>query len=170
METFDARSQSAMHFRHSRIFEHRCSSAIVVNRLTYAARERIKLNGRKSRSITRRWKLHPLFFHGWISRYFHFQRFAPGTCHDAQRSRNFRMYNHGERAVLGSSASPPNFFDYTRSCFCFLSVRRARFFPHPLYLAYVHVSMITCTESMRFKKKCSHPFRNLQAYTFGPSR
>lgn len=23
---------------------------------------------------------------------------------------------------------------------------------------------------MRFKKKCSHPFRNLQAYTFGPSR
>lgn len=110
------------------------------------------------------------FFHGWISRYFHFQRFAPGTCHDAQRSRNFRMYNHGERAVLGSSASPPNFFDYTRSCFCFLSVRRARFFSHPLYLAYVHVSMITCIESMRFKKKCSHPFRNLQAYTFGPSR
>lgn len=28
VETFDARSQSAMHFRHSRIFEHRCSSAI----------------------------------------------------------------------------------------------------------------------------------------------
>lgn len=23
---------------------------------------------------------------------------------------------------------------------------------------------------MRFKKKCSHPFRNLQAYIFGPSR
>lgn len=29
VETFDARSQSAMHFRHSRIFEHRCSNAIV---------------------------------------------------------------------------------------------------------------------------------------------
>lgn len=61
VETFDARSQSAMHFRYSGIFEHRCSSAIAVDRLTYAARERIKLNGRKSRSITRRWKLHPLF-------------------------------------------------------------------------------------------------------------
>lgn len=39
------------------------------------------------------------------------------------------------------------------------------FFFHPLYLAYVHVHIDDNVESMRFKKKCSHPFRNLQAYT-----
>lgn len=48
------------------------------------------------------------------------------------------MYNHGERSnelFSVRSASLPNIFDYTRSCFCSLSVTRARFFPP--YLAYV---------------------------------